>query len=136
VNEVSNAGATFTVLILQTNRATHCSPLRARSLSLCSAALAVRTSFACFSARSRCSRDLPGTPALALRSDTLRFSSQSRPPVKCASPGAPPRALSSTSLNRERCRAQFPAEKSALVRRDRIYAPQGQVTLTSNIISS
>src|ERR1035437_3554224 len=49
-----------------------------------SSALAVRTSFACSSACSRCSRDLPGTPAPALLSDTLRFSSQNRPLVKRA----------------------------------------------------
>src|SRR5665213_434908 len=46
--------------------------------SFFSSALAVRTSFACSSARSRCSRDLLGTPAPALLSDTLRFSSQTR----------------------------------------------------------
>src|ERR1035437_5230774 len=68
--------------------------------SFFSSALAVRTSFACSRARSRCSRDLPGTPAPALLSATLRFSSQNRLLVKrarsgdrswpseCASPGA------------------------------------------------
>ena len=49
-----------------------------------SSALAVRTSFACSSARSRCSRDLPGTPAPALLSTTPRFWSQNRQPVNPA----------------------------------------------------
>ena len=55
--------------------------------SFFSSALAVRTSFACSRARSRCSRDLRGTPAAALLSDTLRFSSQNRPLVKRARSG-------------------------------------------------
>ena len=99
-----------------------------------SSALAIRISFACSSERSRCSRDLPGTPVPALLSDTLRFSSQNRPLVKRARSGDRlfahqmrlPRGASKSLIehsadDRRTCRTQFPAEKSALARRNRIF---------------
>lgn len=54
--------------------------------SFFSFALAVRTSFACSSARRRCSRDLPGTPASALPSDTRAILEPEQAGVKHVAP--------------------------------------------------